>query len=92
MSYLPTAQRLTFNIANASNLKYEEVTPELDSFSEFQSFDFSEICQKETRETFAPSPVRARAAAWADGARGEEEEDGGAARHPRAAVQRDAQL
>ena len=43
VSYLPTAQRLTFNIANASNLKYEEVTPELDSFSEFQSFDSSEI-------------------------------------------------
>ena len=43
VSYLPTAQRLTFNIANASNLKYEEVTPELDSFSEVQSFDSSEI-------------------------------------------------
>ena len=52
MSYLPTAQRLTFNIANASNLKYEEVTPELDSFSEFQSFDSSEICQRETRYNF----------------------------------------
>ena len=92
VSYLPTAQRLTFNIAGASNLKYEEVTPELDSFSEFQSFDSSEICQRETRKTFAFSSVRARAAAGPDGARGQEEEDGGAARHPRAAVQRDAQL
>ena len=34
VSYLPTAQRLTFNIASATNLKYEEVIPELDSFSE----------------------------------------------------------
>ena len=39
MSYLPTAQRLTLNIANASNLKYEEVTPELDSFSKHKLCD-----------------------------------------------------
>ena len=34
MSYLPTAQRLSFSIMKAANLKFEEVVSEVENFSE----------------------------------------------------------
>lgn len=33
LSYLPTAQRLSFNVVKATNLKYDAVTSEIDNFS-----------------------------------------------------------
>ena len=35
LSYLPTSQRLAFSIVKASNLRYERIVPNLDSFCEF---------------------------------------------------------
>ena len=34
MSYLPTAQRLSFSVIKATNLKYEEITDSVENFGE----------------------------------------------------------
>lgn len=37
MSYLPTAQRLSFNVMKAANLKFEELVTDLAGFGETSS-------------------------------------------------------
>ena len=37
MSYLPTAQRLSFTVVKAANLKFDEITQELDTAQELVS-------------------------------------------------------
>ena len=36
MSYLPTAQRLSFSVIKATNLKYEEITDSVENFGELE--------------------------------------------------------
>ncbi len=38
MSYLPTAQRLSFSIGKATNLKYQEITEKLENFGNIFRF------------------------------------------------------
>ncbi len=44
MSYLPTAQRLSFSISKAANLKWQEVAEELDQFSESCFYSDDQTC------------------------------------------------
>ena len=57
LSYLPTAQRLSFNVVKATNLKFEAITPNVDNFSNIKfRWKKSQVC-RHFPSSFSPQPL-----------------------------------